>query len=170
MDRGAYACKVFCKKTCKGTNAKKRGARRCRRARAASAALGQELHDGGDSLDVCPVSLVKGSTAGTYKPKHQCKLVGALSYSLGARQKSNANSPCTNRPVKCDTCTYQTIWSYSLQRHYELKHPGVAVPPAMQAAMNEAGRSREGVAPAAKGGEAAQAVQDCQLPVPERVR
>ena len=40
-----------------------------------------------------------------------------------------------NRPVKCDTCTYQTIWSYSLQRHYELKHPGVAVPPAMQAAM-----------------------------------
>ena len=98
-------------------------------------ALGQELHDGGDSLDVCPVSLVKGSTAGTFKPKHQCKLVGALSYSLGARQKSNANSPCTNRPVKCDTCTYQTIWSYSLQRHYELKHPGVAVPPAMQAAM-----------------------------------
>ena len=27
------------------------------------------------------------------------------------------------------------IWSYSLQRHYELKHPSVAIPPAMQAAM-----------------------------------
>ena len=33
------------------------------------------------------------------------------------------------------TCTYQTVWSYSLQKHYELKHSAVAIPPAMQAAM-----------------------------------
>ena len=36
-------------------------------------------------------------------------------------------------PVKCATCKF--LWSYSLRDHYEKRHPGIAVPPAMQNAM-----------------------------------
>ena len=36
------------------------------------------------------------------------------------------------RPVKCATCKDVFVWSYSLHDHYEKRHPGIAVPPAMQ--------------------------------------
>ena len=70
----------------------------------------------------CPCGLT-GSKAHP-KPEHQCKLVGAVSYTLGSAAKSTSRTPCTNRPLKCTVCA-ATIWSYSMALHFERKHVGM---------------------------------------------
>ena len=69
------------------------------------------------------------------KPVHACKVVGDLDYPMGPAAKVSTEQPCTNRPVKCATCKTTHVWSYSLRLHYETRHPGVTIPPEMQAAM-----------------------------------
>ena len=51
---------------------------------------------------------------------------------MGNAEKCSTSQPSTNRPVKCATCKDVFVWSYSLHDHYEKRHPGIAVPPAMQ--------------------------------------
>ena len=54
---------------------------------------------------------------------------------MGNAEKCSTSQPSTNRPVKCATCKDVFVWSYSLRDHCEKRHPGIAVPPAMQNAM-----------------------------------
>ena len=83
--------------------------------------IGQIMIDPSDALG-CPCSVV-GSKAHP-KPKHQCKLLGDVQYTLGAAAKCSLAAPCTNRPIKCVVCS-MTVWSYSMAQHFEVKHTGM---------------------------------------------
>ena len=61
------------------------------------------------------------------KPYHQCKLVGSPEYGLGPAATVSLNRPCTNRPFKCPKCDLYG-WTYSLGKHFQLKHAGAEVP------------------------------------------
>jgi len=39
------------------------------------------------------------------KAVHICRRVGKQEYTLGPAANSNAEGPCTNRPVKCEHCS-----------------------------------------------------------------
>ena len=69
---------------------------------AVGARFGEQMMDASDVVG-CPVGMAK-SASGTYKPKHVCKLVGAIDYALGAAGKSTLSSPCTDRPIVCTEC------------------------------------------------------------------
>jgi hypothetical protein len=72
----------------------------------------------------CPISATKvrppSGGAATLRPVHQCKLLSeqglSLSYSVTARARSVASSPCTNRPVMCPVCSLYG-WSYNMEAH-----------------------------------------------------
>ena len=51
--------------------------------------------------------------------------MGAQTYSLGPVARSTDTRPCTNRPINCPVkdCPH-TIWSYSIEAHYEAAHKG----------------------------------------------
>ena len=83
--------------------------------------IGQIMIDPSDALG-CPCSVV-GSKAHP-KPKHQCKLLGDVQYTLGAAAKCSLAAPCINRPIKCTVCS-MTVWSYSMAQHFEVKHTGM---------------------------------------------
>ena len=51
------------------------------------------------------------------KAVHICRRVGKQEYTLGPAANSNAEGPCTNRPVKCEHCSL-TPPSYSMEVHY----------------------------------------------------
>lgn len=76
----------------------------------------------------CPVSLTQGSTKRVWKPVHQCQLVGAIEYTLGAAATSTLETPCTNRPMKCKHCE-EFIMTYSMAQHYSAKHSTTTMPP-----------------------------------------
>jgi hypothetical protein len=55
------------------------------------------------------------------KAVHICRRVGKQEYTLGPAANSNAEGPCTNRPVKCEHCSL-TPPSYSMEAHYRRSH------------------------------------------------
>merc|ERR1711957_273015 len=79
-------------------------------------------------VDGCPCWLEK--VAIVAKPKHACKLIGAIDYSLGSAAKCTVASPCTNRPIKCTICN-KVVWSYSMADHFKDKHSRVQMPPGL---------------------------------------
>ena len=83
--------------------------------------IGQIMIDPREALG-CPCGVV--GTKANPKPKHQCKLVGDVKYTLGSAGKSSLATPCTNRPIKCTVCS-MTVWSYSMAQHFETKHTGM---------------------------------------------
>ena len=83
--------------------------------------IGQIMIDPSQALG-CPCGVI--GTKGHPKPQHQCKLLGDVSYSLGSAAKCSLATPCTNRPIKCTVCS-MTVWSYSMEHHFELKHRGM---------------------------------------------
>ena len=91
-------------------------------------AIGQHMADASE-IDGCPISIVKGSSAAVKKPVHQCKLVGAIDYSMGSAANSTLETPCTNRPIKCPHpgCPL-VIASYSMAQHYADKHSTTTMP------------------------------------------
>ena len=48
-------------------------------------------------------------------------------YGLGPAATVSLNRPCTNRPFKCPKCDLY-VWTYSLGKHFQLKHAGADVP------------------------------------------
>ena len=103
------------------------------------AALGKQ---GDSSSSMCTVSVTtfaekgrgRGKGRKTVKPLHQCQHVGKLEYDLGPAAKVSTTTPCTNRPIMCSVCSDVTVWTYSLAKHFETLHPGIAMPPDMKAA------------------------------------
>ena len=87
------------------------------------ASIGQVMLEPNTVLG-CPCGVV--GTAAHPKPSHQCKLVGDVSYTLGAAAKSSTKTPCTNRPIKCTVCS-AAVWSYSMAAHFEKKHIGMTM-------------------------------------------
>ena len=60
-------------------------------------AVGEYMNDPTATFG-CPISLARGSNASIQKPRHQCKVVGAIDYSLASAATSSLAAPCTNRP------------------------------------------------------------------------
>ena len=67
----------------------------------------------------CSVNFKK-TTHHTFIPTSNCKMY--KKFSLKSAMTSTTNTPCTNRPVKCDCCSV-VYWSYALEKHYKEKHP-----------------------------------------------
>jgi hypothetical protein len=63
----------------------------------------------------------------TYRAVSKCTYF--TKFNLKSISKTSKNSPCTNRPVKCDVseCT-EIIWSYAMKLHFEKMHPLVEFP------------------------------------------
>ena len=55
--------------------------------------------------------------------------------------RSTLHAPCTNRPVACSICNL-TVWSYSMEQHFEEKHPGMSMPPELKDAVTLAYHER----------------------------
>jgi hypothetical protein len=89
-------------------------------------AIGQFMEDP-SATNSCPISLTAGSKKGVMKPKHQCKIVGTLEYSLTSAGRSTCETPCTNRPLKCQHCTL-VFASYSMAQHYSDEHSTTTIP------------------------------------------
>jgi len=90
-------------------------------------AIGQKLIDAGAAFG-CPCWLEKSKYS--TKPHHDCKLVGAVSYTLRSASRSSIAAPCTDRPVECQECK-AAVWSYSMEKHFAEKHAGKAMPSAL---------------------------------------
>ena len=71
-------------------------------------------------------------------PEFQCSLLqgaDAPKFQLSTGQNSGASNPCTNIPVRCPAPNcLDVVWSYSLAKHYAVRHSGEAVPNAVTAA------------------------------------
>ena len=98
-----------------------------------NSAIGQHMADP-SLVDGCPISLARGSRKGPSKPAHQCKIVGAIMYSLTSAESSSLETPCTNRPLQCQHCPL-VIASYSMAQHYSNKHSSIPMPRELEVAV-----------------------------------
>ncbi len=76
----------------------------------------------------CNTILYISSGIDTWSTKSNCKYL--YEFSLKSAEKSNKNTPCTNRPVKCDICQppLNIIWTCNLKAHYSSLHSHVEIP------------------------------------------
>ena len=54
----------------------------------------------------------------------------------GAMAKASARNLCTNRPMHCTLCK-ATVWLYTMQMHFDAKHPDVTPPGSLCAPPSE---------------------------------
>jgi hypothetical protein len=75
----------------------------------------------------CNSILYISSGTDTWSVKSNCKYF--YDFSLKAAAKSSKNTPCTNRPVKCEICPapLNIVWTYDLRPHYTNLHSLVTV-------------------------------------------
>jgi hypothetical protein len=84
----------------------------------------------------CTAWLEKSKT--TFKPRHQCKVVGTLAYSHACAKKFAKGSPSTNHIIMCPECPKkpmaQYFWKYRcMDEHWKRAHSSMTMPASLVA-------------------------------------